>query len=162
MIEVRRAAGADLAAVSALLGKTWHATYDAFYGAERVAEITASWHSVEALSRHLDLGGLRLVAVRDDAIVGTAADLPRGTGGDVKLSQIYVLPAFQGEGVGQALLDAFIAASHSARRITLEVEPYNTQALAFYERQGFVKCGEIADCGGGASGLRAVVMERAS
>jgi len=162
MIEVRRATLDDLAAVRVLLGETWHATYDAIYGNERVAQITATWHSVDALRRHLDSGGLRLVAVRDGVIVGTAADLPSGGGDHVKLAQLYVLPAGQGTGKGQALLDAFIAAFQSARRITLEVEPANTRAIAFYARHRFAKIGEVANCGGGASGIQAVVMGRAN
>ena len=46
---VRTAGRNDLEAISELLGVTWHATYDAIYGVERVREITASWHSVQEL-----------------------------------------------------------------------------------------------------------------
>ena len=40
---VRTASKRDLPAISRLLGETWHATYDAIYGAERVGEITGEW-----------------------------------------------------------------------------------------------------------------------
>ena len=50
---VRSAGERDLAAVRALLVETWHATYDAIYGAERVAAITDSWHSMGSLKARL-------------------------------------------------------------------------------------------------------------
>ena len=54
MFFVRTASERDLAKVSALLGETWHATYDALYGADKVSEITARWHSVPALKARID------------------------------------------------------------------------------------------------------------
>ncbi len=50
---IRPVATVDLAELSALLVETWHATYDALYGAARVTEITGRWHSVEALAAGL-------------------------------------------------------------------------------------------------------------
>ncbi|TGP80662.1 GNAT family N-acetyltransferase, partial [bacterium M00.F.Ca.ET.221.01.1.1] len=50
---VRTAGDRDLAAVRALLVETWHATYDAIYGAERVTEITNEWHSIASLKARL-------------------------------------------------------------------------------------------------------------
>ena len=46
---VRTASERDLETIKALLVETWHATYDAIYGVERVNEITTEWHSVAAL-----------------------------------------------------------------------------------------------------------------
>ncbi|TIV74013.1 MAG: GNAT family N-acetyltransferase, partial [Mesorhizobium sp.] len=46
---VRTASERDLVAVRALLVETWHATYDAIYGAERVTAITDDWHSIASL-----------------------------------------------------------------------------------------------------------------
>lgn len=160
MITVRRATLDDLPAVSRLLGETWHATYDPIYGAARVDEITASWHAPNVLARHLGNGGVRLVAIRDGQIIGTAADAHSTMADDIKLAQLYVLASAQRSGAGRALLDAFIAVFPSAARITLEVEPQNSNAIAFYTRQGFNKVGEVSDCGSATSGIRAIVMAR--
>jgi hypothetical protein len=46
---VRSASERDLAEVRALLVETWHATYDAIYGDERVTEITDDWPSLASL-----------------------------------------------------------------------------------------------------------------
>ena len=52
-ILLRPAAADDLPAVRALLVETWHDTYDALLGAQRVTEITTDWHSIKNLRRQL-------------------------------------------------------------------------------------------------------------
>ena len=54
---VRTASQRDLQAVRDLLVETWHATYDAIYGPERVTAITDDWHSLPSLRRLLDQPG---------------------------------------------------------------------------------------------------------
>ena len=53
------------------------------------------------------------------------------------LGRLYVSPRAQSLGLGRALLSAVIAAFDDVRRVSLEVEPRNTRAIAFYQRQGF-------------------------
>jgi hypothetical protein len=53
MFFVRTASARDLDKVRALLVETWHATYDTFYGVDKVDELTAKWHSIEALRARL-------------------------------------------------------------------------------------------------------------
>jgi hypothetical protein len=50
-IHIRSAREDDLADVRDLLVETWHDTYNALLGAEKVTRITDEWHSVESLSR---------------------------------------------------------------------------------------------------------------
>lgn len=49
MMFVRTASERDLVAIRALLVETWHATYDAIYGAAKETEITDEWHSIASL-----------------------------------------------------------------------------------------------------------------
>ncbi|MEZ5926328.1 MAG: GNAT family N-acetyltransferase [Hyphomicrobiaceae bacterium] len=159
-VEIRIARREDLAAVSALLGQTWHATYDGIYGPDRVAEITRRWHSVESLAKGIDRSGARfLVAVEDGRIVGTLS-LGAGDAGRLKLDRLYVLPDVQRRGIGGRLLDAGLAAVPTAEAIDLEVEPANAQAIRFYERQGFVVTGETSDCSGSGDRIPALIMSR--
>ena len=55
-----RRAREDLTSVRDLLVETWHDTYDAIYGVERVTEITNEWHALERLARELERRGSRL------------------------------------------------------------------------------------------------------
>lgn len=134
---IRDAEAADIAAVRALLVETWHATYDAIYGWQRVAEITNAWHSPENLGAQLARGeGCFLVALIGEEIVATAS-ARREPDHAALLTRLYVLPRHQGQGVGRTLLQVALACFPDAPVVRLEVESQNEPAIAFYERMGF-------------------------
>lgn len=158
---VRTASARDLDAVRALLGETWHATYDSIYGPERVAAITADWHSLASLREQLDRPRSEfLVADDGKAIGGMAYASADESGRTVMLHQLYVLPAMQGRGVGGMLLGEVFDSFPEAERIRLEVEEANLKAVAFYEAAGFIRAGRTSNCGRDQSGIPALVFER--
>ena len=57
-------ANATLPPSATLLVETWHATYDAIYGAERVTEITDDWHSIASLQGAADAAELGIPGCR--------------------------------------------------------------------------------------------------
>ena len=157
---VRTAGERDLAAIRALLVETWHATYDAIYGAEKVTEITDEWHSVASLKARLTKPNIEFLVADDGKRIGGVAFAEAIDGDEViMLKQLYVLPSLQGRGIGGMLLDEVIESFPEARRIRLEVEEKNTRAVAFYEANGFRPAGSTADCGGN-SGLPALILEK--
>jgi len=134
---IRDAEAADLTAVRSVLVETWHATYDGIYGWQRVAEMTNAWHSLENLSAQLGRdGGAFLVALVGEEIVATASARiePDRT---ALLTRLYVVPAWQGVGIGRTLLQVTLACFPHAPVARLEVEGQNEPAIAFYERMGF-------------------------
>ncbi|MER8967487.1 GNAT family N-acetyltransferase [Mesorhizobium sp. M0159] len=159
---VRTAGERDLAAVRALLIETWHATYDAIYGAARVTEITDEWHSIAALKARLTRPNSEFLLADDGKSIGGMAFAAATTDpAIVMLNQLYVHPAWQRQGIGQALLDEIEASFPEARTLRVEVEEANAPAIAFYRARGFLPAGNTADCGG-ASGLPALVLEKAT
>jgi ribosomal protein S18 acetylase RimI-like enzyme len=158
---IRPAALSDLPAVSALLAETWHATYDDLYGAERVADITRRWHSIDALAQGLGRPDTCfLVALAKGDVTGTIS-VVRRPDGTLELKRLYVLPQAQGGGIGSRLLAAALAVFPDAPAIGLEVEPANAQAIRFYERKGFTVNGKTSDCTGSGDRIPALVMTRA-
>ena len=145
---VRTAGERDLAAIRALLVETWHATYDALYGAARVTEITDAWHSIASLKARLTKPNSEFLVADDGKRIGGVA-FAEGIGGgeEVVLKQLYVLPALQDRGIGGMLLDEIIESFPEAR------------AIAFYEANGFVRSGDAGEHAG-ASGEPTLVYIR--
>lgn len=159
---VRSASARDLDAVSALLGKTWHATYDTIYGFDKVAAITAEWHSVTALKARLDAPRSEFLVADDGTQLGGMAFAQADEAGEtVMLKQLYILPAFQGRGIGSQLLDEIIESFPDSGRMRLEVEPQNARAIVFYRSHGFIEAGHTAHCGAEQSDIPALILERA-
>jgi GNAT superfamily N-acetyltransferase len=163
-VHIRTAAIEDVPQVRRVLTETWHATYDGIYGAEHVREITGSWHSEANLLRHIGQPRtVNLVAEADGALVATAS-AGVGDDGTVMVRRLYVLPAHQGRGIGQALLEHVLACFPAATRAVLEVEPENSRALDFYTANGFqpqVRAGADDPSGCATLGVTATIMERA-
>ncbi|TIQ30610.1 MAG: GNAT family N-acetyltransferase [Mesorhizobium sp.] len=157
---VRTASERDLAAIRVLLVETWHATYDAVYGARRVTEITDDWHSIASLKARLTRPNSEFLVADDGKRLGgmafaSATKDPK----IVLLNQLYVHPDCQRRGIGRSLLDEVEASFLEARSLRLEVEEANTPAIAFYEANGFRPAGRTADCGSG-SGMPALILEK--
>ena len=126
----------DLEAVRRVFVETWHHTYDAVLGAERVAEITDAWHSIESLRDAVGRAG-RALLLAEDAGAVVAAGSARLAADIVFVSRLYVLPAHQGRGIGTRLLDALVASFGSSTGVELEVAVTNARAIAFYQARGF-------------------------
>ncbi|RST85527.1 GNAT family N-acetyltransferase [Aquibium carbonis] len=158
---IRTAGPHDLPAIRDLLVETWHATYDDLYGADRVTEITNDWHSLRALKARLDKPDAEFVVADDGSeIAGMAFASAAGDGKTLTLSQLYVRPGRQGQGIGGMLLDEIIESFPDAERVRLEVDPANAKAITFYRTQGFVEIGRTENCGKDQSGIPALILER--
>lgn len=162
MFFIRSAAAADLKAVSALLGRSWHATYDDLYGADKVATLTAAWHSVAALKARLDRPDSEFVVADDGSRIGGMAYAAMADGeADVAiLHQLYVEPDLTGQGIGRDLFAEVETCFPAARRMRLEVEPKNEKAIRFYVGLGFMEVGWTKNCGSGQSGVEAAIYEK--
>jgi ribosomal protein S18 acetylase RimI-like enzyme len=162
MFFVRSASEADLPKVQALLGRSWHATYDALYGAEKVADITASWHSLDALKRRLARPDSEFVVADDGGRIGgmAYAAMDKDEGDVVNLHQLYVEPELIGQGIGRDLFAEVETCFPAAKRMRLEVEPKNERAVRFYAGLGFQEVGWTKNCGADQSGIPAVIMEK--
>ncbi|PTW59669.1 ribosomal protein S18 acetylase RimI-like enzyme [Breoghania corrubedonensis] len=164
MFFIRTAGKQDLEKISALLAETWHDTYDRIYGPDKVADITAAWHSVEALKTQLARPGSEFIVADDGERIGGVAfaAMADAKAKTVMLHQLYVRPGCQGQGTGAMLLAEIVEAFPDASTLRIEVEPANEKAVSFYEAKGFEKVGETSDCGvtGNKSGIPAAIYER--
>ena len=91
-----------------LLVETWHDTYDAIYGVERVTEITNEWHALDALWRAASSVRLTPSSWPRPLTAPSSARHRRRSARTVSstLDRLYVRPARQGQGLGTAMLRA--------------------------------------------------------
>lgn len=162
MFFVRTASERDLEKVRALLVETWHATYDTFYGVEKVNELTGRWHSLPALKARLERKDAEFLVADDGRSIGgmgyaSMSDTLKKT---VMLHQLYVLPKLQGQGIGRDIFAELETCFPDAERMRVEVEPQNLHALAFYRAHGFNEVGQVSNCGDEQSGLPALILEK--
>ena len=62
----------------------------------------------------------------------------RNTPDTFKVDQLYILPEYQGKGIGAACMKRIIDdANREQKPVTLQVLKINTRATAFYQRLGF-------------------------
>jgi ribosomal protein S18 acetylase RimI-like enzyme len=162
MFFIRSAGEADLPQVSALLGRSWHATYDAIYGADKVSALTASWHSVPALKTRLERPDSEFVVADDGRRIGgmAYAAMDRDEKDVAVLHQLYVDPDLLGQGIGRDLFAEVETCFPAAKRMRLEVEPKNEKAIRFYTGLGFAEAGWTKNCGAAESGIPAVILEK--
>lgn len=152
---IRRAVPREAGDTRRVLVETWHDTYDSLLGLEKVTEITSRWHAVEVLTEQIGSPDTSfLVAEHSGRLIGHA--FARMLRPDVLfLSRLYVLPAWQRQGLGARMLGAVVERHPGAARMHLYVEAENGKGVAFYRRHGFTVTGERE-----GDGMRSLRMER--
>lgn len=91
--------------------------------------------------RYSDDNERRWVAKNENQIVGFCV-AGKEKGGN-RIYAIYVLPDFQGAGRGKELLQKSLNWLGGEKDVYVNVASYNTKAIKFYKRFGFVKTGRV-------------------
>ncbi len=132
-------AGTDVDAVATLARTVWQATYPALIPQAQIDAMLADRYAAARMRAQLDdPAHAWRVAWQGGAPIGFAHAYLDGDA--CKFDKLYVHPARQRHGVGAALI-AIIenwARTHAARRLRLQVNRGNTQALRAYVKYGFV------------------------
>ena len=143
---VRTAGERDLVAMRALLVETWHATYDAIYGAAKVTEITDDWHSIVSLKARLTRPNSEFLVADDGKRIGGmafAAATADCEGHPVEPA--LRSPDCQRRGIGQALLDEIEASFPEAERCASRSRKPTAAPSPSTESTGFLPSGNVAD-----------------
>jgi diamine N-acetyltransferase len=131
-------AAADIEPACRLARTTWVSTYSALISPAQIDFMLADRYAPATLRAQLDdpLHVWR-AAWLEGEIAGFAHAVLNGT--DCKLDKLYVRPDCQREGIGFALLQVILdwARQRAARRLWLQVNRGNAQAVAAYRKYGF-------------------------
>ena len=144
--EIRRAESDDVPAIALVSHQTWPHTYRGIISEEKIdsrtiEKITETWRQVLSLPLPK---GCTLVALRNEAIIAYSRFYPSRDIDDdqdkvATIGSIYVLPVFQRQGVGRALMLWIVetAKNQGFIEVTLHVLAANERARKFYEYLGW-------------------------
>ncbi|MBK7864059.1 MAG: GNAT family N-acetyltransferase [Archangiaceae bacterium] len=134
-MELRPVTAADVPEVIALVSQTLRE-----FGLEFGKGSPTDANLYQLPKSYHDDGGEFFVAREGGVLLGTAGVVR--TGPQVfELRKMYLAPASRGKGVGKQLLEACVrfCREQGARQVTLDTTEAMVQAIAFYERNGFVR-----------------------
>lgn len=143
---------ADLQNVRALAEGIWRVSYAGLLSPGQIEYMLDRMYSPERLLQDWGSGVVFEWPVVEGVPVGYMATQADPTSAVLHLHKLYVLPDFQGKGLGGRLLEhSFQAASQAGcRRVRLHVNKGNHRAIACYRRHGFVQEASVVnDIGGG-------------
>lgn len=92
--------------------------------------------------RYSDPNQHRWIAKNGEKIVGFCVAYKEESNN--RIWAIYVIPSLQGKGLGRKLMEKALAWLGNDRDIYINLASYNTKALKFYEKFGFIKTGKSA------------------
>ncbi|MEH6593391.1 MAG: GNAT family N-acetyltransferase [Halioglobus sp.] len=125
----------------------WPQHYDPIIGNEQVVYMLEKFQSERAIRSQIDEGVSYFILASEGQDCGYLSYELRDD--ELFLSKVYVLADYQGRGLGKLALD-FVRERAQHRRIRLTVNKHNSDSIAFYERTGFIRAGEVLnDIGGG-------------
>ncbi|MDO8590186.1 MAG: GNAT family N-acetyltransferase [bacterium] len=148
-IRITQATPEDVLGMQEVFYKTWLATYPNVEYGITVEDIRERWKNRlddEYLAKRREqmanppIGELTLAARDGNLVVGVCRviNLPNKN----QLQALYVLPEYQGRGVGTTLWEEGRKFLDATRDIEVWVATYNTKAIAFYQHLGFRETGE--------------------
>ncbi len=131
-LEIRPARAVDSTAIAAVVKESWLSANKDILPGDSLSQVAHSAHLSTMVAR--EWGNIQ-VAVIEGVLVGAVGINPAGV-----IWMLYVLPGYQGCGVGSALYDAAIGELKQAgrRKALLEVMAANESAVAFYRARGWV------------------------
>jgi ribosomal protein S18 acetylase RimI-like enzyme len=139
-VTVREWNRSDLPVVRQITWVTWLATYASFIPVADMEAYFASRYTPEDLTKLFESPNIRCaVAECDGAVVGFGRTQYNSQENRIYLSSLYVLPSFQGKGIGMKLVREAegVARLLNLDEIWLGVMVDNVDALAWYRKIGF-------------------------
>lgn len=150
---IRRIKSEELALVQSIAQRTWPSTFANILSTEQIEYMLNWMYDLAQLEGQLSKGHTFLLATEENTELGFAGfELNYAKGPTAKLHKLYLLPEAQGKGLGKTLLLEVVQRARAAgqKKLQLNVNKYNRQAIDFYLRMGFVTLREeVNDIGKG-------------
>jgi ribosomal protein S18 acetylase RimI-like enzyme len=119
-----------------VLGITREDIHEIYKDIETESEIMRMQNLIRSLPKKVKY----LVAESDGNVVGLCRSIVFDDFNE--LQAMYVMPEFQGQGIGKKLWEASLKFYNPANQTIVHVADYNTKAIDFYKSLGFIETGE--------------------
>lgn len=139
---IRKATAQDIPLIKSMAEIVFKTTYKDILSPEQMEYMMEMMYSSDSLCRQMTEEGHIFLLLDDIAYVSYRFDRKEELCEIYHLEKLYVLPAFQGRGIGRKMFDTVVSEIFSVARapfkIELNVNRHNP-AVAFYERIGMHK-----------------------
>ncbi|MGY0694642.1 N-acetyltransferase family protein [Virgibacillus sp. FSP13] len=134
----------DIPHVQYVAKTSWNSTYEGIIPREIQDNFLRVAYNDDRMEKRL-AGSYLYVVETGGEIVGFANFSPVNKEGKAELGAIYLLPDYQGYGLGTTLLNRGIAELKGVKEIFISVEKDNEIGKRFYEAKGFDVISEFDD-----------------
>lgn len=153
-VHFRYASPGELSIIQAIAHQTWPVTYGEMISREQLDYMIRMIYSEHSIKRQMEV-------MRHEFVIGSQARIPFGFASveqdygidrQLMIHKLYVLPAFQGRGLGKMFIGYItkLALEGGQTSLCLKVFHKNIRAITFYKNLGFSICGEdTSDIGSG-------------
>ncbi|GIN89795.1 N-acetyltransferase [Siminovitchia terrae] len=141
---IRKMLPDDISQVQYVARTSWNNTYEGIIPLKIQDCFLDMAYSDEMLRKRLERSNI-FISEMDYTITGFADFSDVKKNGEAELAAIYIDPAYQGKGLGTALLETGIKNLKDIRKLFVNVEKKNRSGVAFYTAKGFTACSEFED-----------------
>lgn len=145
---IRKMKRKDIPSVQDVANISWHATYSHILPLEVQDKFLASAYNTSMLKKRMRRSDI-FVAEIDGKVVGFAQFMSPDRQGKAQLIALYLVPDYQGQGLGTALLNEGLKQLAPVSELYLHVERDNHQGRRFYQAKGFEVVDEFTEDFGG-------------
>lgn len=143
-IHIRKMEKRDIRGVQAVAKASWESTYDKIIPSDVQERFLQSAYNEGMMLKRMEISSL-YVAETNEEIIGFANFSAVKQNGDSELGAIYLLPEYQGVGIGTALLQQGLQNLDGAKVLFISVEKENAVGIDFYLARGFQMQHEFED-----------------
>ena len=138
-MEIFQISNSDIFRIKTIAELTWPDTFKDILSNEQIRYMLDWMYSIEVLASQIDNGHQFYVLTENEKDLGfVGIELNYPNQGKTKIHKIYVLPEFQGKGIGGKLIEKVVQYSklNKINSLTLNVNRFN-KAIDFYLKKGF-------------------------
>jgi len=142
----------DITETARLAHEIWNEHYVSIIGQAQVDFMVQNYQNKHAIATQIASGYEYYLILRNGESIGYIAVVPDPAKSSSQLSKLYIRKSLRGLGLGKEAMDFVAGLCHKSGigKLWLTVNKYNTESIAWYERLGFAKAGEVVmDIGGG-------------